>query len=726
MFNLESLLLIIVPLSCFLYISFPWRKPRLSFPTWSNASTTGHIAILTDEKPKSPRLERKRQQRMRHFKDLYHKVQNLERFPEILPQVRETLLSLLEQGLRMAKYKDRSRSILNIATFDASRLQSFIQDIQLDVGLEFEAYMRRRELGGGPELFKSFEEACMFLKNSAPWNYTDGAWLARIHQVTTPFAFRGVTKDAWQIFSEELGDGDLGKNHILLYKELLQSVGVDLPNGDSLDFIHPRHGMEDETIWRYAIGQLLISVFPNEFLPEILGFNLHYEQPAIGVLKANKELPEFGISPYYYALHISIDNAHSGHCAMAIGNIAHFMEIVQNTGIMDQQTAWRRVQAGYCLGQSLDDRDTVDDYEDKLVDIICKKATIATKIHCTSRARIGKRKLSSWFSAPPSSPKDDDGWKDEFLDALADSKPWVCRGDSSKSLLMRELGWKGRMFGAFTHVETELLRNWIDSLRPHGKDMGEAYWGRVGGYQSLEKTFDPSRHDAAVSHPTFPATRTWSLCEMNDFEPKSPIQIHKSAVEIDALLPLWFAHAGLLENIISSPHQTITPLVSNCLQILRAEKGYKPVGTGIACMDEQHWPGYSPDLVALGLEMMKNRGLPQPTCLGDIIGRPEDENLNDSGRFSHDLLGWAQHPMINSVFLLGLARAFLDLEQWVADNGELLGRRERLCLSEMIQRKATGFETCWAELKRDGLRCCEFVTGYDLGRAEIHRLLVLG
>ncbi|KAK0705843.1 hypothetical protein B0T21DRAFT_377675 [Apiosordaria backusii] len=723
MLTLQVSLFIFTPLVWLLYFYYPWTKNGASSSLPLTNTNTDHIAILPDQKPKSSRLEKKRQERMHHFKDLYYKIQNLEEFPEILPQVRQTLLLLLEQGLLMAKYKRRAHSILDIASFDVSHLQKFIQDIQLDVGLEFEAYIRRREAGGKPELFTTFDEACKFLKNSAPWNYTDGAWLARIHQVTTPFAFRGVTKDAWQIFSEELGDGDLEKNHVVLYRELLQSVGVDLPNGDSPDFIHPRHGMEDESIWRYAIGQLLVSVFPNEFLPEILGFNLHYEQPAVGVLKANKELPEFGISPYYYALHISIDNADSGHCAMAIGNIAQFMAVVKETGIMDSQTAWRRVQAGYCLGQSLDDRDTVDDYEDRLVDLICKKATIATKIHCTSRARIGKRNLSSWFSAPPSSPENDDSWKDEFLSALADSKPWVYKGDSSKSLLMRELGWKGRMFGAFTHDETELLRNWIGSLTPDGEDSSKAYWHLVGGCQSLEKAFDPPRHDAGVTHPCFPTMRAWSPSKTANFVPKAPIQVTNNEVDMDVLLPLWFAHTGLLENLISSPHQTIRPLISNCLQILRAEKGYKPEGTGIACMDEQLRPSYSPDLVALGLKIIKRQGLPQPSSLGDILARPEDEGLSISGRFAHDLLGWAQRPTKNGAFLLGLARAFLDLEQWVSENEGLLGRRERLVLSEIIQRKSIGFEKCLSELNGDALMCHEFAAGYELGRTEIETLL---
>lgn len=234
-------------------------------------------------------------------------------------------------------------------------------------------------------------------------------------------------------------------------------------------------------------------------------------------------------------------------------------------GIMDQQIVWRCVQVGYCFGQSFDDRDIVDDYEDKLVDIICKKVIIVIKIYCMSCVWIGKRKLLFWFFVFFLSFKDDDGWKDEFFDVLVDFKLWVCRGDSSKSFLMWELGWKGRMFGVFIYVEIELFWNWIDFFRLYGKDMGEVYWGCVGGYQSLEKIFDFLCYDVVVSYLIFFVMRIWLLCEMNDFELKLLIQIYKLVVEIDVLLLLWFVYVGFLENIISFFYQIIIFLVFNCL-----------------------------------------------------------------------------------------------------------------------------------------------------------------
>lgn len=684
-------------------------------------------AFMDEKKSQSPRLKKINAERIQAYKDMYYKVQNLEKFPEILPAAKQMLLTQLEEGLMIARYKRGEHSILDIPDFDPDALFQFMKNKQGEVGREFEAYIQRREAGSGPELFKTYEEARQFLKNSTPLNYIDGAWLARIHQITTPFALRDVTKHAWQIFSEELGDGDLEKNHIVLWRDLLHSVGLNLPAGDSLEFIDPSQGMNDDTVWRYGLAQILISLFPNDFLPEILGMNMHYEAPAVMGCKANKEMPEFGISPYYYALHISIDNADSGHTAMAVGNIVNFMKLVRETGMMDYQSAWKRIQAGYCLGESLDCTETVADLEDRLVDFLYRKSQVASKIHCTSRARIGKRSLSTWFATygPPGGEasdefRQDDSWKDEFLEALADSKPWVYRGDSSKSLLMRELSWKGRMFGAFTQDEAALTKVWIDSLNKKDADPKNTYWARVGGFQSVEKAFIPPRHDVAVTHPVFPPTKEWFPSKSSTFTPREPLQI--SQLQLDAFVPLWFVHPCLMENIISAPYQTITPFVSKCLQLLRAEKGYQLEGSGIACMDEQLRPGFRPDLVALGLDIVQRNKLPQPSCLGDILAAPGGE-LNDVQEFALNLLGWAQRPIQNGVFLIGLARAFLDLEVWVANQGSLLGRREKEALQEMTERKFAGFESILDEFKADEVRTCEFVGGYEYGRAEIERLL---
>ncbi|KAF7540198.1 hypothetical protein G7054_g1541 [Neopestalotiopsis clavispora] len=626
----------------------------------------------------------------------------------------------------MAEYNPQTRSILDMKEFDRVALDKFLEAERQEVSEGFEAYVARRAAGSPRELFTTKEDAVQWLKHLAPLNFIDGAWLCRVHKITTPFALRRITKNAWQVFSEELGDGDLEKNHVLIYRDLLRKHGVHLPDSDSVDFIHDRHEMGNEQVWRSSIGQLLISLFPNEFLPEILGLNLHFEALAPTGLKATKEFPEVGISAYYFALHISIDNADSGHSGMALANIIGFMDLIRETGLMDPQEAWKRIQAGYLLSQSLDETDTVDTYEEKLVQILHKKANLARKIHCTSRARIGGQSLSAWFSSPfadngGEKVTGDDSWKYEFLNALADSKPWVVRGNSDKSLLMRELSWTGRMFGAFTDSEVELLRTWINSLGPKGVSATDAYWNTVGGHTLLEKSFPDQRQDVATTHPLFSPEKAWSPAASREFVPRRPL--HVPHLKLDALLPLWFAHACLLENMVSSPYQTATTFTSKILRILRVEMGYSPDNTGIAGMDEQTNPGRRPDLIALGCEMARRHNLPEPTCLGDIIGAPQQDASNVT-KVAHSLLEWSMRPNKNGMLLLGLSRAFLELEVLVAADESLLSRKDREYLQDVVRRKTAVMEECLEELKTMPVsKSQEFVGGYELGREQLEKIL---
>ncbi|KAH6603402.1 hypothetical protein Trco_008177 [Trichoderma cornu-damae] len=685
--------------------------------TWLGGQADSVIAL--DARQRS-RLAAKLAERVTLYKEMYHKVQNLEEFPEVLPAAKEMLLELLEHGLSMARFKPPTRSILDLKEYDPVALDKFLEAERQDVSDEFESYVRKREAGSPRELFNTKADAIQWLKRLAPLNLIDGAWLCRVHKITTPFALREVTKNAWQVFSEELGDGDMEKNHVLIYRDLLREHGVDLPASDSLDFIQDSHGLNDEQVWRSSIGQLLISLFPNEFLPEILGLNLHFEALAPTGLKASKEFPEVGISAYYFALHISIDNADSGHSGMALANIVAFMDLMRKTGLMDCGQAWKRIQAGYLLSQSLDEKETPDVYEEQLIQMLHRKANLARKIHCTSRARIGGKGLTEWFSSPSPDSEKGDEWKHTFLHALADSRPWVRRGNSRKSLLVKELSWTGRMFGAFTDSEVGLLRTWIDSLREKDACPGDAYWKTVGGHTLLENSFLPSRRDVAVTHPVFSPQQACPPSDSHDFAPLPALQV--SQVRLGAILPLWFVHPCVLENMVVSPYRTASTLTSKTLQIIRAEMGYSPENTGIAGMDEQLCRGYRPDLVALGCEMARRHNVPEPTCLGDIIG-PLDEDSPAVTKFAHSLLNWSMRPHKNGVFLLGLARAFLDMEVLVAADESLLSKGDRKYLWEVIERKRVGFEACLTELVADPVKSRDFVGGYQYGRAEIEKIL---
>ncbi len=115
-----------------------------------------------------------------------------------------------------------------------------------------------------------------------------------------------------------------------IYRQLLEEIGCPLPDGHSADFTKSClwDGVNNHGAWEAAVGQLLISLFPNEFLPEMLGFNMHYELITLDTMRATHELRALGINPYYFLIHIAIDNAHSGHTAMATHTVTRYLDMV--------------------------------------------------------------------------------------------------------------------------------------------------------------------------------------------------------------------------------------------------------------------------------------------------------------------------------------------------------------------------------------------------------------
>ncbi|EDU40137.1 ATPase components of ABC transporters with duplicated ATPase domains [Pyrenophora tritici-repentis Pt-1C-BFP] len=302
--------------------------------------------------PVSRKIERMDQD-LEKYKQLYHKLHNLEDYPDILPESRELLLSLLSSTITDA-LNANEQGILSVERFSRDGLSDFLKAKDVDVTNRWQEYLSRRKAGGSREIVSDKDEAKWWLKQAACVKYVDGAWLGHINKISTPFKYRHITKNAWQVMSEELGDGDLAKNHVHVYRELMKDIEAGLPAANLEDFVHPRQELTETRCWKAALAQLTISLFPHDFLPESLGFNMAYESLPLHLLKTVKELREVRLNPYYFELHISIDNADSGHAAMAMAAVINYIELVaKNDGKEAAHVAWKRVQAGYILAEGL-------------------------------------------------------------------------------------------------------------------------------------------------------------------------------------------------------------------------------------------------------------------------------------------------------------------------------------------------------------------------------------
>ncbi|KAL2432433.1 hypothetical protein ABEF95_010817 [Exophiala dermatitidis] len=669
------------------------------------------------------------------YRTLYWKLQNLEDHQDILPSAYQTLKALLADALRRENL-GQSDSILSLDRYDNAALESFV-DVQHDMVFDqYDQYLQRRRSGGNPELFSTRAEAEQWLIRNAPVKYVDGAWLGNIHRITTPFALRPVTKIAYQTLSEELGDGDVAKNHVYLDREVLRSTGITLPAGDSSHFIQKELGMDDIRAWKAAVGQLLISLFPHDFLPEILGFNLHFEMLTLDTLKAAKELPSSGISAQYFLVHISVDNADSGHTAMALHAVQRYPHLVEESGgPQAMQAAWKRVQAGYVLSKRLGQRDdmggsgedlSLTHEEATIVQILRDKAAVSHRLHCTSRVKIGGKTLADWLSPRYLADKRQ---QRAILSALGNASPWIVKGNASKSRLINELLWKGKMFGAFTVTEIMAFRSWIESLEP-----AEPFSKPVQEDTSPFETGPPSfwqAKQAGMTWQCFTSPETTeslrdacnrrvqrTLTESPDFHVRRPLQTVEQS--FDVLRPLWFAHLCLLENTIRIPYQTANPLVSCVLRILRAELGFSPEGDGVNGADELKREWLHPSLLDLGRDMVQRHGLADPTCLKDALGGL-DGSCSLAVKFSYSMLAWSMRPMENLGLLLGLSRAFLDLEQQVAI-GLLLDPTGQEALLRIVERKERGFQECLENMEQDSAIRGDYLLGYLFGQEELQRL----
>ncbi|KAF3141703.1 hypothetical protein TWF703_001725 [Orbilia oligospora] len=675
----------------------------------------------------------KAQSSMRLQKELYYKLQHLETHYSILPQARDVLISLFSETLEKA-CKAPNTGILSIEQYSRDALLEFQQKEDNKVMDMWEQYLARRRAKGPREMFSTREEAKWWLLQSSPVKYVDGAWLGHINKITTPFGLRRVVKNAWQVLSEELGDGDLEKNHVYLYRQLMEAVEPGFPAGDDVDFIDPRHGLNEYGVWKAAIAQLLISLFPHQFLPEIIGFNMHYEAMALETLKVSKELKELGYDPYYFVLHISIDNADSGHTAIALETAMGYLELIQKRdGDAAAKHTWKRIQAGYILSKGLPtapicpkfktpntvlpterERFPRNSLEAEVIRIFKAKALVSQKIHCNSKVKFGGRTITEWLIP---NGLESQQHQIQFLDALSNAEPWIFKGDSDKSRLMKELSWQGRMFGSFTQSEVHAVKQWIDSLGGNGFVSDPTYyWSFINEPELPSNTVFKSL-DIRVHHPVFsqlPANNILAqLLPSTTHLPRAPKIETTVPANWERFFPLWFTHPCLLEHFICIPAQTTTPMVCSIIRVLRAQSGFGPEDSMVAGMDEVRRKE-SIGLVELGLEMIKLSGFMEPTCLKDVLETWKSD-------FGLLMLHLCQRPIENTGLLLGLAMAFVDLHDAVTLSPTLLSSDGRRLLHDIAKRERENLDLCLRELESTPPRFLDFCRGYHLGRAEIDR-----
>jgi len=485
------------------------------------------------------------------------------------------------------------------------------------------------------------------------------------------------------VVSEEFGDGDLAKNHVAIYNDLLRFVSANgkAASGDIWGFDGLPQDEGSSRCWTAAIAQQCVGLLAGDgFFPESIGFNMAYETLPFHLLVTSYELRELNIDDYYFALHITIDNPDSGHAAL--GRIAvekYLAEIKAQQGEAAMETMWRRVQAGVVLADGLPttpsgqqeftlDQSTgvwrlatssvakespVSVEERQLVELLGRKAVAAEKMHCPSRMLVKGQPIEYWLQPTTMTPVK--GL--EFIRELAQRKPWILPGRPNDSKLFQMLGWGGRMFGAFSRDETAFVRRWIVSLAPEGTDHVVGAYNRfVGAIKpsasstTIAKSPSQFRLDAIRRCTSQPGQTVTSPKDIKHLYHPLPIANSVSTKDSTHLVALWFTSLSLLELFPLSPSKLASPVGMTALRILRAQLGFPALHkVNDICAGIDDTDSAATGLWEIGQTISKGYNLPLP---------PLSVGVDGGSPICNDMLELRLRPYGQQAILFGMTYAF--------------------------------------------------------------------
>jgi hypothetical protein len=300
---------------------------------------------------------------------------------------------------------------------------------------QYADYLASRQQGAPRRYFAEKSHALYFLQHVAPTKEVDGAWLAGVLKHWRDGRFDGLI----DTYLEELGDGIARQNHVVIYRKLLTENACEDPQS-----------LSDEHFLQ-GVVQLALGRCSDEFLPEVIGYNLGYEQLPLHLLISAYELRELGIDPHYFRLHVTIDNASTGHARKAVQSLLELMPVGEG-----REAFYRRVTLGYRLNDlGIGSTAVINDFDlhREVVSMLERKALFGQHMH-SDYCRIENRTINQWLSTP--------GQMGGFLAAL-ERKGWIKRGAAPQESRFWKLieGSDAAMFGVFNGYEKQLLSDWI-------------------------------------------------------------------------------------------------------------------------------------------------------------------------------------------------------------------------------------------------------------------------
>lgn len=389
------------------------------------------------------------------YKDFYHAFLQPKPSKDLFKQAK----TFLDQHLAQAAQADCELPA------QVDQLHDWMQHKLSSTGKAYQEYLRERKSGQPRRFFANKGEALLFLQRIEPVKRVDGAWLFGTLQRWADNRSEALIRT----YLDELGNGCAQQNHVLLYQSLMSQE--EIPPATQLDDMF------------YAQGsiQLALGLLGKDYLPEIIGFNLGYEQLPLHLLISTYELDELGIDPYYFNVHITIDNADSGHARKAVEALYAYLPLFEQ-----REAFYQRVKNGYNLNQLGISSDQIIqslDLEKAVLDIFAKKAVVGQLSH-GNYCRIGGHSVNQWLEQPDK--------LTDFVAALQQSN-WIKRHeDPQHSRFWQAIASdKGMMFGVFSRAEQQMIYDWIAGDWLHTAEAPRPIRYRAAHHSHTITQFEP-------------------------------------------------------------------------------------------------------------------------------------------------------------------------------------------------------------------------------------------
>jgi hypothetical protein len=271
-------------------------------------------------------------------RELFYRLVNIENYPNTRPLAADRAERLLEQAEILFVHGAGGR-YTDASYFDYTADALYERADRVYWEKLVEPYQPLTEIPS--------RDVVIFLQTTyALGALVDAAW---IHRMANLGRYeRSCDGALFSIYADEVGHGDLRKNHITLIHRALRSMDIQLPHIRDTAFMDQADLPDD--LYGFSLHQLCMALFPDTYFNEILGYNLAIEMFGLGELRLHEiqKLRHYDLDDCYEQAHLTIDNLSAGHSRQAADIIVSYLDDVRRTlGEAGVQREWRRVWRGY-------------------------------------------------------------------------------------------------------------------------------------------------------------------------------------------------------------------------------------------------------------------------------------------------------------------------------------------------------------------------------------------